>query len=79
MRAWVVGKKTGGGLSENIQDLQQPAKTRYLEKLDLIGLGEKDDPYSESNNHTFGESRVFGQMWNMDIYWDILLEGLDCI
>ncbi len=74
----MVGKKTGG-LSENIQGLQQPAKARYLEKLNLIGLEEKDDPYSESNNHTFAESRVFGQMWSMDIYWDILLEGLDCI
>ena len=43
-------------MSEYFNSLQEPAKARYVQKLNLIGLEEKDDPYSDSNAHTFVEN-----------------------
>ena len=40
-------------MSEYFKRLQDRAGVRYVEKLRLIGLGESDDPYSESNSAKF--------------------------
>ena len=42
-------------MSVYFKSLQGPARVRYLEKLRLIGLGENEDPYSNSNSSKFVE------------------------
>ena len=42
-------------MSEYFKRLQDRARVRYIEKLRLIGLGQSDDPYSESNSSKFVE------------------------
>ena len=39
------------GMSDYYKKLDSIAKTRYLEKLKLLGLDEKDDPYDPINSH----------------------------
>ena len=39
--------------SDYYTKLDSIAKTRYLEKLKLPGLDEKDDPYDAINSHNF--------------------------
>ena len=41
------------GMSDYYKKLDSIAKTRYLEKLKLLGLDEKDDPYDPINSHNF--------------------------
>ena len=38
-------------MSEYYRKLDAVAQTRYLEKLQLFGLEEKDDPYEASNSY----------------------------
>ena len=40
-------------MSNYLQSLDETGKSRYLEKLDLIGLSEEDDPYSPQNTAYF--------------------------
>ena len=37
----------------NMNKLDRIVGTRYLEKLKLLGLDEKDDPYDPRNSHNF--------------------------
>ena len=40
-------------MSDYLRALCPVAKSRYLEKLSALGLGEKDDPYAVSNLEKF--------------------------
>ena len=40
-------------MSNYLQSLDETGKSRYLENLDLIGLSEEDDPYSQQNTAYF--------------------------
>jgi len=40
-------------MSDYYKKLDSIAKTRYVEKLKLLGLDEKDDPYDPRNSHNF--------------------------
>ena len=41
------------GMSDYYKKLDSIAKARYLEKLKLLGLDEKDDPHDPINGHNF--------------------------
>ena len=41
------------GMSDHYKKLDSIAKARYLEKLKLLGLDEKDDPHDPINGHNF--------------------------
>ena len=40
-------------MSDCFRKLDRIAKTRYLEKLKLLGLDKTDDPYDSRNSHKF--------------------------
>ena len=40
-------------MSEYLRSLQAPAKTRYLRKLNLLGLDDTDDPYCDATASKF--------------------------
>ena len=42
-------------MSDYFKALDPVAKTRYLDKLQLFGLKEEDDPYLTSNDNKFVE------------------------
>lgn len=42
-------------MSEYLTSLDEVARERYLGKLELLGLGEEDDPYAQQNQHKFVE------------------------
>ena len=46
------------GMSDYYKKLDSIAKTRYLEKLKLLGLDEKDDPYDPINSRNFVDDMI---------------------
>ena len=45
-------------MSDYYKKLDSIAKTRYLEKLKLLGLDEMDDPYDPVNSHNFVDDMI---------------------
>ena len=45
-------------MSDYYKKLDSVAKTRYLEKLKLLGLDEMDDPYDPVNSHNFVDDMI---------------------
>ena len=63
-------------MSNYLQSLDETGKSRFLEKLDLIGLSEEDDPYSPQNTAYFLDCMGSWPQCNLVIYFSISLKDL---
>ncbi len=56
-------------MSEYLSSLDPVARGRYLKRLEVLGLMENDDPYTEENSGRFIDDIA---SWNMDTYFATL-------
>ncbi len=54
-------------MSEYLSSLDPVARGRYLKILEVLGLKENDEPYTEENS-----GRFIGHLLNMDTYFATL-------